>query len=150
MLTFEDSFEVKTTPERAYGQVTDMETLVKLVPDLISHEKINDNEMKLTAKAGVSFIKGKFDLILDITDKEENKSITLKGRGNGSGASVDFTLNFEFSGMGDQTKVDWKAEMNVVGTAASMGARMMKSAAQKYIIKLVASYKKALEEEPVQ
>ncbi len=85
MLTFEDSFEVKTTPEKAYSQVIDMETLVNLVPDLISHEKINDEEMKLTAKAGVSFIKGKFDLILDITDKAENKHITLKGRGNGSG-----------------------------------------------------------------
>jgi carbon monoxide dehydrogenase subunit G len=147
MLTFEDSFEVKTTPENAYSQVADMEALVKLVPDLISHEKVSDTEMKLTAKAGVSFIKGKFDLILDITDKTENQEITLKGRGNGSGASVDFTLNFMFTGDGDITKVEWKAEMNVVGTAASMGARMMKSASQKYITKLVKSYKKALEGE---
>lgn len=150
MLTFEDSFEVKTTPENAYSQVADMEELVKLVPDLISHEQVSETEMKLTAKAGVSFIKGKFDLILDVTDKTENREITLKGRGNGSGASVDFTLNFRFTGDGDITKVDWKAEMNVVGTAASMGARMMKSASQKYITKLVKSYKNALEGETVE
>ncbi len=149
MLNFEDSFEVKTTPEKSYNQVADLEDLVKLVPDLISHEKISDTEMKLTAKAGVSFIKGKFDLVLDVTESEANKMITLKGRGNGSGASVDFTLNFQFTGENDQTKVQWKAEMNIVGTAASMGARMMKSAAQKYITKLVSSYKKALEEDQV-
>ena len=147
MLTFEDSFDVKTTPEKAYGYVANQDTLIKLVPDLLNYEKVDENEMKLTAKAGVSFIKGKFDLVLDVTDKTENKHITLKGRGNGSGASVDFTVNFDFVPEGDGTKVDWKAEMNIVGTAASMGARMLKSASQKYITKLVGNYKKTLEED---
>jgi len=146
MLTFEDSFNVKTTPEKAYGHIINQETLIKLVPDMLNYEKVNENEMKLTAKAGVSFIKGKFDLVLDITDKTANEHITLKGKGNGSGASVDFTVNFDFKPDEDGTKVDWKAEMNIVGTAASMGARMLKSAAQKYIVKLVGNYKKALEE----
>ncbi|AGO60268.1 SRPBCC family protein [Ferroplasma acidarmanus] len=147
MLTFEDSFDVKTTPEKAYGYVVDQEALIKLIPDLLNYEKVDENEMKLTAKAGVSFIKGKFDLVLDITDKKASEHITLKGKGNGSGASVDFTVNFDFLPDEDGTKVNWKADMNIVGTAASMGARMLKSAAQKYIVKLVGNYKKALEED---
>jgi carbon monoxide dehydrogenase subunit G len=147
MLTFEDSFDVVTTPEKAYSYIVNQETMVKLVPDLINYEKVNENQMKLTAKAGVSFIKGKFDLVLDLKDKVENKHITLKGQGNGSGASVDFTVNFDFSSSNDITKVDWKAEINIVGTAASMGARMLQSASHKYITKLVGNYKKALEGE---
>ncbi len=62
---------------------------------------------------------------------------------------MDFTINFQFSGDENITKIDWKADMNIVGTAASMGARMMKSASQKYITKLVNNYKKALEQEEV-
>ncbi|WP_337860130.1 carbon monoxide dehydrogenase subunit G [Ferroplasma sp.] len=147
MLAFEDSFDVETTPEKAYSYIVNQETMVKLVPDLLKYEKVNDDEMKITAKAGVSFIKGKFDLVLDIKDKTENKHITLIGQGNGSGASVDFTVNFDFSFSNSETIVNWKAEINIVGTAASMGARMIKSASQKYIIKLVGNYKKALEDE---
>ncbi|MEM0139896.1 MAG: carbon monoxide dehydrogenase subunit G [Ferroplasma sp.] len=145
MLSFEDSFDVKTRPENAYGYIMDQEKLVALIPDLLSHERVSDSELKLTAKAGVSFIKGKFDLILDIVEKKENSFIKLQGRGNGSGASVNFTVEFAFESMEDGTTVKWKADINIVGTAASMGSRMLKSAAQKYIVKLVGNYKKALE-----
>ncbi len=146
MITFEDNFVVNTSSENAYGYIINQEKLISLVPDLISHESVNENELKLTAKAGVSFIKGKFDLVLDISEKVENKFIKLTGKGNGSGASVDFNVEFNFENDGEGTKITWKADINVVGTAASMGARMMKSASQKYITKLVANYKAALEE----
>jgi carbon monoxide dehydrogenase subunit G len=101
--------------------------------------------MKLTAKAGVSFIKGKFDLDLKIINDEKKENLKLEGHGKGTGASVDFTVDFNFKQNDGMAHIKWNADVNVVGSAASMGGRMIKSAAGKYINKLIDAYKQALE-----
>ncbi len=51
--------------------------------------------MKLTAKAGVSFIKGKFDLVLDITDKKASEHITLKGKRTKTCNNTNYGTHYE-------------------------------------------------------
>ncbi len=145
MIHLDGNFNVKIEVKTAYNYISNPDTLVKLIPDLIEYNKIDDNNLKITAKAGVSFIKGKFDLDLSIDHKVENKHITLRGKGNGSGASTDFTVDFDFNQNNDDTEIRWNAYINVVGTAASMGGRMMKGAINKYVNKLVDKYKETLE-----
>ena len=55
MLNFDGEFDVNARSEDAYNYVSDPDRIAKLVPDLISYTKIDGNNMKLTAKAGVSF-----------------------------------------------------------------------------------------------
>ncbi len=144
MIHLDGNFTVKNEVKNAYDYVSNPDTLIKLIPDLIEYNKIDDNNLKITAKAGVSFIKGKFDLDLGIDHRVENKHITLRGKGNGSGAAVDFTVDFDFNQNNDNAEVRWNAYINVVGTAASMGGKMIKSAINKYITKLVDTYKETL------
>lgn len=145
MIHLDGDFNVNTEIKSAYDYITNPDTLIKLVPDLIDYKKIDDNNLKITAKAGISFIKGKFDLDLSIDHKVENKHVTLRGKGNGSGASVDFTVDFDFNQNTEDSEIRWNAYINIVGTAASMGGKMMKSAINKYITKLVDKYKETIE-----
>ncbi len=145
MLNFNGDFNVKSDIGKAYTYISTPDDIAKLVPDLIDYQKMDNNNLKLIAKAGVSFIKGKFNLELNINDSEKYDHLILKGKGSGTGANVDFTVNFYFKDNDGVANIKWNADVNIVGSAASMGGKMIKSAASKYINKLVDKYRETLE-----
>ncbi len=143
MLSFNGEFSINSDLEKAYKILSDYNNIVRLIPDLIDYH-IEDNKLKITAKAGVSFIKGKFNLEIAYGNNIENKRIEITAKGSGSGVSVDFKAYFDYSN-GNPVNVKYNADVNIAGAAAAAGGRMIKGSADKYIQKLISNYKSAVE-----
>ncbi|AAT44073.1 SRPBCC family protein [Picrophilus oshimae] len=143
MLNFNGEFEINSDIERAYNILSDYNNLIKLIPDLIEYH-IEENRLKITAKAGVSFIKGKFNLEISYGNNIDNKRIEITAKGSGSGVSVDFKAYFDYSG-NNPVNVKYSADVNIAGAAAAAGSRMIKGSADKYINRLISNYRQAAE-----
>lgn len=141
-MQFNGEFEVAAKRHEVYSFISDIDKITGIIPDVISSEKIDDVTARLVAKAGVSFIKGKFNLVLEVTEKMVDDSVRIVARGTGSGGSVDLKASYTLvDAEGDTTAVMWVVEMNLGGVMASMGARVINGAAEKYIKTLTDAFR---------
>ena len=114
------------------------------MPDKESQEIIDSTSARFTAKAGVSFIKGKFDIRVSIQEIKED-FVKITGAGSGKGGSVDFTIEVNHTPEDAGTVVKWKLTLNIRGTLATLGSRIIKGQAEKYAMNIIEEFKKALE-----
>ncbi len=139
------SFNVSVPPEKVYSFLTDPEKLASVVPDKEGQSVSGDGSLNLTVKVGISFIKGTFNVNVKVSDSKPGESVTITGAGSGKGGAVDFTVNCRIAQEGGGSRVDWDVDLNIRGTIATMGARMIQGQAKKYIDQMIGDMKKSLE-----
>jgi carbon monoxide dehydrogenase subunit G len=62
------------------------------------------------------------------------EAATIKAHGQAPGSAVDATAQMRLSaGDAGGTRMDWVADVNIAGTIASVGARMIEGTANKMI-----------------
>jgi carbon monoxide dehydrogenase subunit G len=147
-MQFNGEFEVAASRHDVYSFISDIERITGIIPDVISSEKIDESSSRVVAKAGVSFIKGKFNLTLEIKEKLQDDSVRIAARGSGSGGSVDLKASYTLVDADHgATAIRWVVEMNLGGVMASMGSRVINGAAEKYIKTLTDSFQKEFSHE---
>src|SRR4051812_43830427 len=69
-LTFggEETFSVP--PERLFAALTDLDQLTKIIPDLVSSERIDERTLKCVVRPGFSFLRGTLKLQISIIDRQ--------------------------------------------------------------------------------
>jgi carbon monoxide dehydrogenase subunit G len=71
---------------------------------------------------------------------------TIKAHGQAPGSAVDATAEMRLSDTeGGGTRMDWKADVNIAGTLASVGARLIEGTANKLIGEAFTCMKSKLE-----
>lgn len=142
---YEGSFDVGAKKEKVYDFVTDPRKVTTIFPDVQSVKVIDANNFTLRANVGMSFIKGIMDVKLSLVDSKRPTYTKLKARGTGLNSSVDlessFTLEDTASG---GTHVKWSAEARISGMMASVGSRLIDSAADRYVKQIIGSLEKKL------
>ena len=73
-------------------------------------------------------------------------SATARARGNAPGSAVDMTTTMRLAETPEGTRLDWKADVTISGTIASVGGRLLKGAADKITNQVFACVKTRLEE----
>ncbi|MEM0322081.1 MAG: SRPBCC domain-containing protein, partial [Thermoprotei archaeon] len=96
-------------------------------------EKIEGDSFKAKMKMGVGFIRGTFDGQFSLVDKKPKSSFSIKGATKGMGNTVNVTINITLEPKGSNVSLNYRADVAVSGTLASMGARFMDDAAQKIV-----------------
>ena len=95
---------------------------------------IDATHFKAIAKVGIGFISARFNADMEFAELEAPDRALIKAHGQAPGSAVDATAEMRLSDGPDGTTVmDWNADVNIAGTLASVGARLIEGTANKMI-----------------
>jgi uncharacterized protein len=131
---FEGTVDIAAPRERVWAFVIDPNQVGQCGPGVETIEVIDDSHFKATAKVGVGFITARFVVNMEFAELHQPDDATIKAHGQAPGSAVDATAQMRLSdGEGGGTTVACSAGVNLAGTLASVGARMIEGTAQKMI-----------------
>jgi carbon monoxide dehydrogenase subunit G len=129
-MNIEATHEINAPRERVYAALIDPEVLRLAIPGCESLEKVGNDLYTATMKAGIGAIKGTFkgDVRLEEMSPPEHYRIVVQGKGAMGFAkgSADFDLEEKNGG----TLIRYSGEMQIGGSIAGVGQRMIQGAAK--------------------
>ncbi len=129
-MKIEATYEINASRERVFAALTEPEVLRRAIPGCESLEKTSEDSYMATMKAGVGAIKGTFkgEVRLEDMHAPEHYRIVVEGKGAMGFAkgSADFDLEDKDGG----TLIKYSGEMQIGGTIAGVGQRMIQGAAK--------------------
>ena len=122
--------QIHARRERVFQLLVDQDVLKRCLPGCERLEKTGENAFAATIKAGVGSIKGVFNGNVRLEDLRppEHFRMTVDGKGTAGflRGSGDLTLEEH----GDTTTVNYAGDIQVGGTIASVGQRMLQGTAK--------------------
>ena len=133
-MKFEGTVDIAAPRDKVWAFVIDPNQVGQCGPGVESIEVIDDSHFKATAKVGVGFISARFIVNMEFVDLEAPDAATIKAHGQAPGSAVDADAQMRLSdGADGGTTMDWSADVNIAGTIASVGARLIEGTAHKMI-----------------
>jgi len=144
-MLYQGTFDVPASRESVYAFLTDAKSLTSIFPEVQDLRISDENNFSAKVKVGMSFMRGTLDVKMSLADKRPGSFAKLKARGTGLNSSVDLESTFTLTdGKTGGTEVAWAAEAKMGGMLASVGSRLIESAAQKYVSQIIDSLKQKL------
>ena len=128
------SYAVPTGRERAYRLLQDPAVLAKCMPGTDHLEKVGDDEYAMKMKMVIASIGGLFSGKVRIADQHPPDSFKLIVEGNGKIGFVKGQGLLNLVPQGQSTEVKYDGDVQVGGTIAGVGQRLLDTTA-KMIIK---------------
>jgi uncharacterized protein len=133
-MKFAGTVDINAPRDRVWAFVTDPQQVGQCGPGVESIEVIDDTHFKATAKVGVGFISARFVVNMEFAEVNAPNDATIKAHGQAPGSAVDATAQMRLSDSASGgTTMDWDADVNIAGTLASVGARLIEGTANKMI-----------------
>ena len=130
----EGQFTAAAPQADVYAFFTDPARVSRFMPDVKDVVIDDADHFTITARVGVSHIKGSMVMKLEIRDRQPPVSTTIVGKGTGLGSVVDMVTSFVLSAAGPQvdgsgspaepaprTLVQWRGDVTISGTLAAFG-----------------------------
>lgn len=118
--------------QKVWAFLMDVNNVAECAPGFQSLEVLGDEHWKAIISVGVGPVKAKF--VMDVTRPEiqEPERMLVKGRGKAPGSAVDLSGDMHLTPVSEnETRMDWKANVVVSGTIASVGARLLNGTAER-------------------
>ncbi len=145
-LHFQGNLTINAPREKVWAFLLDPQAVSTCLPDVQSLEVLEQGKFKAVVRVGVGFIKGNFAFDVSMADLSAPSHAVISGRGGGLGSAVDVQSTVDLTdGGGGATSLDWKADVVVSGTIASVGARVLSSTVEKKTGELFGCLKARLE-----
>lgn len=127
------STEIKAPREKVWTYLTNPDFVSKCAPGFESMEEVEKNKkFKAVGSVGLGNLKVRISGDIEFVTMEAPNRAVLKGRGTAPGSAVEGSAEMKLrDGENGTTIMDWSADVNVLGTIASLASRMMGSMAQK-------------------
>jgi carbon monoxide dehydrogenase subunit G len=133
-MRFEGTVPIRASRERVWAFVIDPQQVGQCGPGVEKIEVVDASHFKATAKVGIGFISARFVVDMEFAESQPPDRALIKAHGQAPGSAVDATAEMRLSDGPDGTTVmDWGADVNIAGTLASMGARLIEGTANKMI-----------------
>ncbi len=143
---FEGNVQIAAPRDKVWAFVIDPNKVGQCGPGVESIEVVDATHFKATAKVGIGFIRAKFVVNMEFVDLQAPDQANIKAHGQAPGSAVDANAKMKLSdGANGGTVMDWSADVNLSGTLASMGARMIEGMANKMIGQTFTCMKSKLE-----
>lgn len=131
---FEGTVQIAASRDRVWSFVMDPNQVGQCGPGVESIEVVDDTHFKARAKVGIGFISTRFVMDLEFAETSPPDAATIKAHGQAPGSAVDGTAQMRLSdGEDGGTRMDWSADVNIAGSLASVGARLIEGTANKMI-----------------
>jgi carbon monoxide dehydrogenase subunit G len=124
---------INASRDKVWAHLTNPDFVAKCAPGLESMEVVEkDKKFKAIGSVGLGNLKVKFTGDIEFVTLEAPDRAVMKGRGSAPGSAVEGTAEMKLrDGENGATIMDWSADVNVLGTIASLAQRMMGSVTQK-------------------
>ena len=127
------SYFLPLPPEQAYQKLQDPTVLAGAMPGCESLEKIGENEYKMKMKMALASLSGNFDGKVRITDQSPPNSFKLMVEGSGKVGFMKGEGNLKFTAKDAGTDVSYEGDVQVGGTIAAVGQRLIDGTAKMMI-----------------
>jgi carbon monoxide dehydrogenase subunit G len=147
MQHFEGEVLIKATRDEVWAFLTDPYKVGQCMPGVQSVEVV-DGERKFRAVIGIGFgaVKARFAGDAEFTAMEEPNWASLKAHGNAPGSAMDVVSLMVLSDGPDGTvELQWSADITVLGSLASLAARLMGGITKKLSAEFFNCFKTKIE-----
>jgi len=143
---FEGTVDIAAPRDVVWAFVIDPNQVGPCGPGVESIEVIDDTHFKATAKVGIGFISARFKVDMEFSALTAPTAASIKAHGQAPGSAVDANASMSLSDNGTGgTTMAWSADVNISGTLASVGARLIEGTANKMIGQTFTCMKSKLE-----
>lgn len=133
-MQFAGQVVINAPRDRVWDFVTDPNQVGSCGPGVESIEVVDATHFKAKAKVGVGFISAKFVVDLEFVEQAAPEKAVIRARGQAPGSAVDGSGQMLLSGPAEgPTTMDWSATVQIAGTIATVGARLVEGTANKLI-----------------
>jgi len=122
-------------PEQTYAMMQDPQVLAKAMPGCESLEKIGENEYRMKMKMALAALSGAFEGKIRITDQMPPSSFRLEVEGSGKVGFVKGAGVLTLKPSEASTEVSYEGDVQVGGTIAAVGQRLIDATAKNMIKK---------------
>ena len=120
-------------PQAVWALLTDPASLVRLLPGCERLDPDGPDRYKAAVKFGIAAISGKYGGSVEFSRKKPPHSLELSLDGKGLPGFVHAVGTITLAPQGAQTEVRYSGEAQVGGMIASVGQRMIESAARRIV-----------------
>jgi carbon monoxide dehydrogenase subunit G len=145
---FEGKLRIEAPRQQVWEFLTDPKQVAECAPGLESLDVLEPGrKFRVVSAVGFGTIKARFTSDVEWTELEAPARAAMKAHGNAPGSAVDATSAMVLSDAdGNATDLAWTADVTVVGTIASLAARLMGGVTQKLTGAFFESVKKKIEQ----
>jgi carbon monoxide dehydrogenase subunit G len=151
-MKIEGTHHLQAPRERVYECLTDPQVLQRCIPGCERLEKTADNTYSATIRAGVGTIKGVFTGTVKLEDMRPPEHYRIVVEGKGTPGFMKGTGDLDLEGQRETTIIKYNGDLQVGGTIASVGQRMIqgtaKMMASQFFLALEAEAKTSVGETP--
>jgi len=144
---FEGTVEIKAARGVVWVFLTDPHTVAQCAPGVESVETlIPDQKFRAIAAIGFGSVKARFSGDLEFLELDAPNRAKLKAHGNAPGSAVDVISEMVLTdGADGTTEMKWTADIVVLGTLASLAARLMGNITQRLTTEFYNCFKRKIE-----
>ena len=124
------SHEIHAPRERVYAALIEPDVLRRAIPGCESLEKVSDNIYNATLKAGIGSIKGTFKGEVRLEDMRPPEHYRIVVEGKGGVGFAKGSADFDLEDQDGATLIKYSGELQIGGTIAGVGQRMIVAAAK--------------------
>ena len=133
-MQFSGSTQINAPRDRVWAFVIDPQQVGWCGPGVEAIEEVDATHFRARAKVGIGVISARFNVNLELVDSSEPERAVIKASGQAPGSAVEATGEMRLSGPdAGPTTMDWSADVAILGTIASVGARLIEGTANKLI-----------------
>jgi carbon monoxide dehydrogenase subunit G len=142
---FEGTLSILAPRAKVWDYLTDPEKVSRSAPGLESLEIVEPGKkFRATTSIGFGSVKVRFVNDVEWVDLDPPNRAQMKAHGTAPGSGVDATTSMTLTdGQDGATDLAWTADVQVVGTVASLAARLMSGVTKK----LTAAFFESVREE---
>ena len=129
-MKIEGTQELHAPRDRVYSALTDPEVLRRCIPGCESLEKTGADTYAATLKAGVGAIKGTFKGEVRLEDMRPPEHYRIVVEGKGGVGFAKGSADFDLEEKDGATLIKYSGELQIGGTIAGVGQRMIQGAAK--------------------
>lgn len=129
-MKLEGTHDLEATRERVYQSLVNPDVLQRCIPGCERLERTGDNTFSATIRAGVGSIKGVFNGSVRLEDLREPEHFRMVVEGKGAPGFLKGSGDLDLQQEGAITKVKYAGDVQVGGTIASVGQRMIQGTAK--------------------
>jgi uncharacterized protein len=145
-MKFQGTVEIAAPRDKVWAFVADPEKVAACGPGVESVAKVDDTHYRSVAKVGIGFISARFNGDIEIVEQRPPDRMVIKVHGQAPGSAADAVASMELrDGPAGGTAMDWNADVNIAGTLASVGARLIEGTANKLVSQTFSCIKAKLE-----